>query len=212
MFKKIIFLCSLLMTLGVNAQSLRFSADDADFYFTSKFLKTAFEEKKDNFVVSPLSVYVATALLANGADGNSKEELENILNEPKSPYWDTPPVDIKTLNKDISDYMVQKKNTIKITNTLAGKNFRPDYIAKMEKELFATVNDKKAEPGKLKIINEVEFKDNWTHPFEKRLTQVKEFHSLDGQIDEVDMMHDYARTVDYYQDEEMQAVRLPYAL
>ena len=53
------------------------------------------------FVVSPLSVYVATALLANGADGNSKEELENILNEPKSSFWDVPPIDIKTLNKDI---------------------------------------------------------------------------------------------------------------
>ena len=215
MFKKILFLFTLIFAFTTKAENIRFSQNDADFYFTAKFLKTAFENRKDNFVISPLSVYIATALLDNGADGNSKVELEReILNQPKEAYLgyfrELPALNMDALNKKLSTYIERKKNNIKITNIITAKNFRPDYVEKMSNELFATLDNKNAEPDKIKLTNIVDFEDFWVQPFKTHNTSVKEFYSLDGQTDKVSMMHDYERWVDYYQDEKMQAIRLPY--
>lgn len=148
-----------MVVLTAKAENMRFSKYDADFYLTARFLKTAFENKTDNFVVSPLSVYTATTLLANGADGNSKIELEKeILN--KEPY-----LNMDTLNKTLSNYIEQKKDTIKITNIMTGEDFKSDYVGKMTKEFFATLDYKNAKPGEIKLTNIVEFEDFWVEPF-----------------------------------------------
>lgn len=204
MFKKILCLLTLIVALTAKAENMHFSKYDADFYLTARFLKTAFENKTDNFVVSPLSVYTATTLLANGADGNSKIELEKeILN--KEPY-----LNMDTLNKTLSNYIEQKKDTIKITNIMTGEDFKSDYVGKMTKEFFATLDYKNTKPGEIKLTNIVEFEDFWVEPFKSYNTAVDKFYSLDGQTDEVDMMYDDERLTDYYQDEKMQAIRLPY--
>jgi serine protease inhibitor len=215
MIKKILIF-SLLISFITFTQSIasetkkRFTNNDANFYFTSLFLKTTFEEKKDNFVISPLSVYTVTTLLANGTDGNSTTELENILNPKKHPFMPSRPINIEKLNTNLSKYITQKNKTIKITNTIAGNDFKPEYINKVQNELFAILDETKAETYKLKLVNEVDFNDEWLSPFNINNTSTKEFYSLDGSTDLVDMMHENMRLVDYYQDEKMQAIRLPY--
>ena len=198
MLKRIVVVLSLLLAFNAKADD-RWADRDMDLLFTKKFFKTAFEDKKDNFVVSPLSVYTATLLLANGTEGDSRKELDEIL----------PRLNIDDINREISDYIKQKKDSIQITNTIVGDSFNPEYENKVRDELFAKV-EHQSNSGKLELINNVVFNDKWETPFKVERTKVEDFYSLDGTTDKVDMMHAYRRNVDYYQNEKMQAVRLPY--
>ena len=205
MLKKIVVVLSLLVAFNANADT-RWSAGDMDLSFTNIFFKTAFEDKKDNFVVSPLSVYVATVLLVNGADGRTRDELDKILTLRD---WRGNEIDIDTTNRKISEYMKQKKDSIQITSTIIGNDFKQEYENKVQNELFVEIKHK-LNDDKLTLRNEVDFNDEWKNHFEDDLTKIKDFNSLDGTIDKVDMMHDSRRIVDYYQDDKMQAVQLPY--
>ena len=204
--KTFAFITAVCLVLSMPARADRFANNDSNFYFAAQFLKTAFEQSQDNFVVSPLSVYAATALLANGAAGNSLAELGNILTAP----YQQSELNMADINATLSEYIKNKQESIKITNTIAGEVFRPEYIDKVQKELFAQLDPSQAEPNKLKLINEVNFKDTWSRPFDASDTHVHAFHSLDGTTDQVDMMYDHRYNTEYYQDDKMQAVCLPY--
>jgi len=223
MLKGIVAILSLLLAFNAKADT-RWSKDDIDLFFTNDLFKTAFEDRKDNFVVSPLSVYVDTVLLANGADGETKDELDKILtvldyqrqrvyrmwgdelDEIIVPDREGNKTDIDVINSTVSKYMEQKKDSIKMTNTITGNDFRQEYENKVRDELFAKINH---EPT-LKLENEVEFKNEWENPFKDGKTRVEDFASLDGTLDKVDMMHGGNEKVNYYQDDKMQAIMLPY--
>ncbi len=241
MFKKIILFCSLFLSLGIEAKELRFSPEDQDLYLATKFLKTAFENKKDNFVVSPLSVYAAAALLTNGAEGESLKELGNIILRLNVPYVNQASQPFisrrkQSVNQALQSYISQKKQ-FEINNSIWGNDFKPEYQEKMKNELFSEVkplphntsvinewiqektkgrishllNEENLEQGgRLFLVNTVYFKDEWETFFDENGTLIDDFHSLDGQLDKVDMMRYEGQIVDYYQDEQMQSVRLPY--
>ncbi len=234
MFKKIVLLFSFCLSLSSEANELRFSPEDQDLYLATKFLKTAFEDKKDNFVVSPLSVYAATALLANGAQGESLKEIGNIMGVFNR-NDELIGLDVPSVTQALQSYMSQKKQ-FEINNSIWGNDFKPEYQEKMKNELFSEakplphntlvinewikektkgriphlLNEEKLEKGgRLFLVNTVYFKDEWETVFDEYGTRVHDFHSLDGQLDKVDMMARDAM-IDYYQDDQMQSVRLPY--
>ncbi len=98
--RKIILFAFLFWTIPAFAQ--RFS-NNSDYAFAVNFLKTEFEMKKDNFVVSPLSVYFATTLLANGAQGQTLQELSSVLSAENEQKFN-----IQQTNEIVKNYM--KKN------------------------------------------------------------------------------------------------------
>ena len=242
MFKKILFLFFLLMPFYPNAKELRFSQDDADLELATKFLKTGFENVQDSFVVSPLSAYAATVLLANGAEGTSKKELQkHILESPKENSMmigvsreDGTIDEFYGINSYLRFYK-DKKSQFEINNSIWGDDFKPEYQEKMAKDLLSEtkplpqntlvidewikektkgriqnmLGNKPTQKDTLILVNTVYFKDKWLKPFETAQTRLHDFHSLDGQLDQVHMMSDWD-TMDYYQDNKMQAVRLPY--
>lgn len=102
--RKIILFAFLFWTIPAFAQ--RFS-DNSDYAFAVKFLKTGFEMKKDNFVVSPLSVYFATTLLANGAQGQTLQEMSSVLSAQNQQNFD-----LQETNEIVKNYMKKKSSQI----------------------------------------------------------------------------------------------------
>ena len=49
---------------------------DCSYEFSKKFF--AQSDKKENFVISPISVYILLSLISQGAEGNTKKEIENL--------------------------------------------------------------------------------------------------------------------------------------
>lgn len=245
MLKKTLFIFSLLISFAVQAENNRFAPRDADLYLATKFLKTTYEQQKDNFVVSPLSVYAATTLLANGATGESFYELEeNILN-PNKKYGrvfaldgknrtDSKNASINHINKTLQSY-INSKTQFEINNSIWGNEFRPSYIETLKIQLNVEanplpnhtsvinnwvkektknriqniLNEEETTSDQLYLVNTIYFKDEWVTPFSQKQTTVQDFHSLDGQVDQVNMMSrkDF---LNYYEDDKMQSIQLPY--
>ena len=223
--RKIILFAFLFWTIPAFAQ--RFS-DNSDYVFAVKFLKTGFEMKKDNFVVSPLSVYFATTLLANGAQGQTLQEMSSVLSAQNQQNFD-----LQETNEIVKNYMKKKSSQIEISNSIWGNNFLQNYIDFVQQELSAEpkklpsstseINKwvEEKTKGKIKdilpitrtrdedlyLVNTIYFKDEW----QNKLSFINEqnFQSLDGGTDKVNMIGSQI-ILGYYEDNLIQAVEIPY--
>ena len=54
---------------------------DCSYNFSKKFF--AQSDKKENFVISPISVYILLSLISQGAEGDTRKEIENLINIKK---------------------------------------------------------------------------------------------------------------------------------
>ncbi len=212
-----------------KTDSARYTADDTDLIWSIKLLKRTFEKQKNNFVVSPLSIYFATDLLANGAaDDNLQEIMSGILTE-------TADYSIDDINNSLKRYLSKISSAFEINNSIWADDVKSQYLDVVQNMLGADV---KSRPDSTKVINQwvedkthgrilslldvqetVEgtiylvnttyFKDDWVVGFDKDVTKEDDFDSFDGQTDKVNMMYK-KMSVEYYEDDDMQAIRLPY--
>ena len=228
MLKIIKFSCFLLFTtlISVSATAQN-KLDAANIKLGLKLLQTQIAENTDNFVVSATSVYTIAAMLAVGAEGQAREELrQNIL----------APDGIAVQNTDFSDTPNMPSQAVEINNAIWGDDFDTDYKSIMQNTLLADafprpktteeINDwikqktkgrisslimnKKTQVGDLYLVNTVFFKDKWQLPFEKENTHQKPFYSLNQTSPDSVMMMYQRATADYYEDQNMQALRLYY--
>ena len=75
-FVVLFFIC---VMFGNSANAIT-AVEKENLYLSSNWLKREFSQcPKDNIVISPASLYLATAMLAEGATEKTKEELETFL-------------------------------------------------------------------------------------------------------------------------------------
>lgn len=91
-------------------------------------LLDALKEDKENFVVSPLSLYQYLSMIANGADGETKKEIESVLGDGKLSL-----AEINSINSELLSNLVKadKKTTFSLANSLWHAKdivLLPDYI------------------------------------------------------------------------------------
>ena len=184
-----------------------------------------------NFVLSPFSVYMATDLLANGADGQTLEKLQKMILSPRHN------LSVADINQDLGKYMQNISPAVKINNSVWGNQFKPEYIKTVEAlaaeahdlpQNTQVINDWVSEktegkikdivplttpaPDDLYLVNTVYFNDKWANTFDIKETEVKPFYNLeDKQPTDIYMMHKhYMEYSQYYENEQFQAVRLWY--
>ena len=205
---------------------------------TFKFLnETLKENRKDNIIVSPLSLSAVLSLTQNGASGKTKEEMLEAL-EMKG-------YDDKTINESYKN-IIAHYNSLKTIETKLGDSvwIRKDAKVKKDfkdtaanyyeaeanevdftkKKTLDTINKwvadqtagkiekiiEKFEPNTfMALINTVYFKGKWSKPFEKNNTAKQKFTSTDGSVKQVDMMKD-SMGVEYLKESNFEAVRIPY--
>ena len=186
-------------------------------------------ESKKNILISPLSVYQIISLLSNGANGKTQEEILKTLLIDEN-------ISDKTLDElnSNNENIIKNSGKIKIANAILskiellnsfiniGKKY-DSYIAKLEG--VEQVNDwcREHTNGKITklidslspdiqivLLNAIYFYSDWENQFEKKYTKKKNFKNADKSISQVDMMYQTLNYINYYEDETIQMIELPY--
>lgn len=196
-------------------------------------------DEHDNTFVSPTSLFSALSMIYNGADGETKEEIEKVLqmegidvedlNQANAALQsmldkesDAVQLDIANsiwLNKEFhfkEDFAENNKGYFKAELKeidLADKTSATkinDWVKSATNEKIEDIVDEPLSPNLVALLlNAIYFKGDWTHEFDKELTEKRPFHLKDGTTKEVPLMS-MQRELAYMENDDFQAVNLPY--
>ena len=202
------------------------------------FQSSVLESKDENAMISPLSIQLALAMTANGADGNTKAEMEALLGGE---------ISLEDLNEYLYSYVNNlpsaEKYKLQIANSIW---FRDDegrlqvekdflqknadyygaqaYKAAFDDQTLKDINnwvkdhtdgmidsilDQIDEDAVMYLINALVFDAEWQHVYDKSDVYKGKFTNIGGTEKQVDMMHS-EETV-YLQDENAIGFMKPYS-
>lgn len=193
---------------------------------------------KDSRVVSPLSITYLMAMLADGANGQTRTEILNTLGWSTDSQADADALCNMLINKSPK---LDKSTTINIANYVGADKTLPlnsNYVDGVSKNFNAAVESldfnsstavqrinnwcKKQTNGMIpKIIDEtpkstaliamnaIYFNGAWANKFTKSATKEANFQGYTRDIKKVQMMHQNHK-FDYFDNDTLQAVSLPY--
>jgi len=192
--------------------------------------------RDENMMISPLSALLALGMTANGAAGQTQQEMLSVLAGPKLSLQDFNAANqafLKTVKSD-------KTDVLRIANSLWAnelielqkpfmKTTKEQYFAQATNLDFSnpesveiinnwvseatraaipTIIDSVEPSTLLYLINAITFKDDWLTAFEKNHTRERIFHTKDGEI-EARFLHQEA-SFDVLLLEDASVLMLPY--
>lgn len=192
----------------------------------------------DSKVISPISVSFLMGMLANGADGDTKDEIlstiagENIsideLNDTYAAILRTAANGDKLTTVNIANYIAVNKH-FKLKNAYTDA-VSSKYAANVENQDFASPKTLKhinqwcsdqtdrmipsiidhLNPSDIAVLmNAIYFNGTWTDPFSKKYTRQENFQGYTRDIKKVDVMHQNHK-FNYADNSQYSAVELPY--
>ncbi len=189
----------------------------------------------ENYMFSPFSIKMAFAMAANGAAGETRQEILDALDIEDLDAFNKQAAQVMETYNARDELKLQVANSIwRNTDNMQGRSFAPDYQKKISQFYQGTAADvtnqnavdtvnswvEEHTNGKIDsiiqksefwtlLVNAVYFKGTWANQFSEGATRPDTFVSRDGKETEIDFMHETGY-MDYYADENMQMVRLPY--
>ena len=188
------------------------------------------EYKKNNTVVSPLSLHLAFDMVYNGAGGETEVEMRKTLGYPSN-------MDKKSISEQSKAIMDNLKSndsmTLEIANSLwtkKGFKIKKSFIDNSKNYFYAEVKNTTSSSVINKwvsdkthkkinkiannevdtaLINAIYFNGNWVDKFDKDATRDRNFTTLDKQKMKVPTMYK-CDDMPYYENKKYQAVRLNY--
>ncbi len=188
----------------------------------------------ENYMFSPLSIKMALAMAANGAQGETKKELLDILRVNNIERFND------FSKKLIERYSQSDKLTLKIANAVwvntdnSPYDFKNEYKESVSvfynaeadkvnnKNALKTINGWVSEKTNGKIpsiindsdfwaalVNAIYFKGSWEKDFNKNRTKPDTFTSADGTKTEIDFMNQ-TDSFSYHKSDEAEIVKLRY--
>lgn len=191
-----------------------------------------------NVFISPYSVSSALQMVANGAAGGTKSEMQQVLK--------TSGISADALNgafKDLDQQLEGRKDVIlNLANGMwyqEGFHMKPPFVATNQQYFRAElasvdfgspqaakiINDwaDRKTNGKIRevvefpfppltrliLANAIYFKGKWVEPFKKSLTKPRDFHLANDQIKQTPMMTQDGH-FQYQESPKFQAIKLPY--
>lgn len=202
------------------------------------FQSSVLESKDENVLISPLSIQLALAMTANGAEGETRAEMETLLASE---------IPLEDLNEYLYSYVNNlpsaEKYKLQIANSIW---FRDDegrlqvekdflqknadyygaqaYKAAFDDQTLKDINnwvkghtdgmidsilDQIDDDAVMYLINALVFDAEWQHVYDKSDVYKGKFTNIDGTEKQVDMMHS-EETV-YLQDENATGFMKPYS-
>jgi serine protease inhibitor len=213
---------------------------EADNRFGIKLFKEVLksEEPEENVMISPLSVSLALAMTYNGADGDTKEAMEETLelngltvdeiNENYKILIDAlTSVDPKVLMSIANS--IWYRQTFEVEQDFINVNqnyyyaevspldfFDPDAVTTINNWVADKTNNKITEildyipaDAVMYLINAIYFKGIWKYEFDESNTEEEPFYLNDGTTKDVPMMVQEA-SFNYLSNDIIQAVEMPY--
>ncbi|UZR95933.1 serpin family protein [Chondrinema litorale] len=197
--------------------STQFTSNSNEFTFDIFQKVNASADVDENVMISPLSINLALGMLLNGSNGNSAEEIKEVLG-----WSDEDLAEINTNYKNILLSLPKLDNLVDVgiansvwydenfivkdafLNTLSAEfdaNATPYDFSKSDAAdlinrwiedktngLIDEIIDKINPSQVMLLINTLYFKGEWTNKFDKDLTQQTAFTDINGEEYEVDMM------------------------
>ena len=191
---------------------------------TYSFLKL--DEKKENFVYSPLSIKYALSMLNEGAGGNTKEELDKVLGDNTLTKYNNIDKVLSLANsifiRDVYEDVVKESYTNTLKEKYNAEVFidafkSADKINKwIEDKTFGIIknmlsDDIVTDPDvKVILVNALAIDMKWQYEFLNENTRKANF-KVDEKVLDVAMMHMTVDSglLDYVNEEDVKAVALP---
>jgi serpin B len=196
--------------------------------------------KSGNLIYSPLSIETALAMAAQGARGDTRDEMDQVLQLANPEQRSVAGEYLRNLQSN-----PDSRYELSIANALWGQQglpFRQSCLDETQKDFGATlhpVDFKQTEQARqtinhwvadntknkipelfdrgslspaamLVLTNAVYFKGKWAEPFDKKLTKDEPFHVTSDKTTQAPLMRRRGR-YRYFANEVVQAVDLPYA-
>ena len=233
-------LCSAGLAALAASPSDREKLATANTGFAFDLLKQIVKEQPGtNIFISPFSVSTVLQMVANGAAGETKTEMQRILKTAG-----LPPGELNSACKDLNQSLNSQPGVVlNLANAIwykEGLHLKPGFVsdnrnfflAKLAGVDFAkpesaqTINDwaDTSTRGKIKdvvkwpfdpltrviLANAIYFKGKWKDPFDKSQTKPRMFRLPNGESKQAPMMWQH-RHFGYQENDDFQAVRLGYA-
>ena len=197
------------------------------------------EQPGTNVFISPFSVSSVLQMVANGAVGDTKAEMQRVLKTTG-----LPPEALNVAGRDLNQSLNSQANVIlNLANAIwfqEGFHLKPGFVATNSRffqaklapldfrkpESAQTINDwaDNRTHGKIKdvvkypfdpltrviLANAIYFKGKWKDPFDKSQTKPRMFRLPNGESKQAPMMWQH-RHFGYQENDDFQAVRLGYA-
>lgn len=177
--------------------------------FTAKLLKSISSQGRHYMTLSPLSVWITLAAIAEGADDNTKKELFTLLNLPETVYSRAKLYKIAVTRMSSSQYVSTLNERVLLIDRGAQINgnwlklvrqysllkifpapIEQNPVATLEMiKFFRLTNHQINFNGNSIIINSMDYDGLWTTAFNDKVAKHSPFYNKDGkQMGSVDLM------------------------
>ena len=202
------------------------------------FQSSVLESKDENVLISPLSIQLALAMTANGADGDTKAEMEALLggeisladlneylysyvnNLPSAEKYKLQIANSIWFRDDEGRLQVEKDFLQKNADYYGAQAYKATFDDQTLKDINSWVDDHTDgmidsildqidEDAVMYLINALVFDAEWQHVYDKSDVYKGKFTNIGGAEKQVDMMHS-EETV-YLQDEYATGFMKPYS-
>lgn len=224
-------------TINLDEKSAQLVEADNEFGLEI-FQKIREESDKENLMISPLSISVALAMAYNGADGDTKSEMEKVLH-----LYGLTPDEINASYKMLITALqsVDKDVVFEIANSIFYKNgfsvkqdflnvnkdfydaevesldFNSssaidvinDWVADKTHQKIMKIIDSLSPDSRMILINAIYFNGIWSTEFDEDGTKMRNFNLNESTSKEVAMMNKEDK-LDYSSNSIFEAVKIPY--
>jgi len=203
----------------------RFAKNNKDLLLAEKLLKHVYQKNiSNNFVVSPLSFYTVSVLLANGVVDETLFEFSSMF----------PVLHLAEVDKVLKTYIDSKKESIELPNALWSGSFSEHYKTLMQEYLGAElwgmedstkiINDwvNARTQGGLRTFGDPEkamLEDVYASggalfkimkaPFRTQKTTIRQFFNIDETVSNIKFLQGEV-VAGYFENEDMQILKLTY--
>ena len=232
-FSLLILIIFNISTIKNNPNSFQTNLYKIIHQFTNNQLEslTLYNYSKGKTCISPLSIYQILSLVSNGANKETQNEILQTLTQDKNISSKTQ-ININLNNENILKIYENNEN-ISIANAILSKISISESFLLISKRYKAfnsilksaeQVNKwcKEKTNGKIDkiiddisrieliLLNAVYFNYEWKYPFKKHLINEREFYNENKTISKVQMMSKTFFKINYYEDDKIQIIELPY--
>ncbi|MEN8117443.1 MAG: serpin family protein [Bacteroidota bacterium] len=202
------------------------------------FQKIRKESDKENLMISPLSISVALAMAYNGADGDTKTEMEDALKlngltpEEINNSYKMLIAALQSVDEDVvfeianaiychkgfpvkqnfldinHNYYNAEVENIDFGSPSAVKTIN-DWVAEKTHDKITQIIESLSPLDRMVLLNAIYFYGTWTNEFDEDGTKMRNFRKSDGSNEEVAMMNKEDK-LDYTTNDLFSAIKLPY--